>query len=474
MSALSALKGLLGGGASGGGDGPYTPVPDPFLEIDVDALAAQMRLEEEGKDRGEADLPPTDTKSMDDLELAVVDRIENEAERAYRECIHELRVLDNRLYGLDLIGNFSQARSAASSAIADFVAEARIWQNNLSDKRRAVAQVHDHIQEFRRENNLRRLAHKPLNSVEYLGTVCFAIILEAGINSIFLRVNDDLGYIGGAIMAVAIAFVNVVVATIFGKLVMPQKNSVHAGTRIRGMTLIALYIILAALLNLVGAHYRYLKGLDVQNPGGAAITSFLHNPVGIPDFISWLLVAFGLGCSFIALWAGYRSDDEYPNYGRVSRQYQDVLNDYNDGLADAYDSLTRIKNEAAEVATQLEKKLARDRREYEAALVSRTSLLGLYGARHPSLETAGNRLLGIYRTANRKARNAPSPDHFDQRWTLRRLAEPTVAPPPDQGGANLDTELAQTRRALSDAVEEINAAFVKHVESFKPMDELLD
>jgi hypothetical protein len=151
-----------------------------------------------------------------------------------------------------------------------------------------------------------------------------------------------------------------------------------------------------------------------------------------------------------------------------------VLKDYNDGLADAYDTLTDIKDEAAETAAKLEQKLARDRREYEAALVSRTSLLGLYAARHPSLETAGNRLLSIYRTANRKVRSTPAPGHFDERWVLRPLAEPTGAPPPDQGGASLDAELAQTRRALSDAVEEINAAFVKHVESFKPMDELLD
>jgi hypothetical protein len=465
MSALETLKELVRGRVE-----TYVPTLDPFLEIDVDALAADMRLEALGKERGEAELPPSDAGALDDIELSVVEKIENEAGRAYRECVNELRVLDNRLYGLDLVGTFGRARTAATSAIADFVAEARLAQAQLSQKRKAVQQVAKHIENFRREHNVTHLAQEPLSGLAFWGSVSSAVILEAGINSVFLRVNDDLGYLGGAVMALAIAVVNVFIATTFGKLVMPQKNSVKPLVRIRAGLLLTAYVIIAAGLNLLGAHYRYLKGLGVDNPSGAAIQSFFADPIGIPDYVSWLLVAFGLGCSFLALWAGYRSDDEYPGYGRVSRQYDDVITDYNDALAEAHDKLGAIKDEAVQAAGDLEQRLSRDRREYEAALLSRTSLLGLYAARHPNLETAGNRLLNIYRTANRKARSTPAPAHFDHRWTLRSLAEPSAAPPPDHGG-NLDEELAETRRALSDAAQEMSEAFVKHIESFKPLDE---
>lgn len=468
MSALDTLKELIGGRSE-----QYVPSLDPFLELDVDAIANDMRLQDEGCKRGEAELPPTDAQAFDDIELSIVERIENEASRTYRECVHELRAIDGRLYSLDLEGSFSTAKNAAGSATAEFVAEGRLRQSELSARRKAVKQAVEHLEDFRRKNELTAPAHEPLSGIAYWGAISAAVVAEAAVNSVFLRVNDDLGYVGGAVMALAIAVVNVFIATVFGQFVMPLKNSVRAGVRWRALGLLVLYVLAAASLNLVGAHYRYLKGLGVEDPGGEAITTFLANPIGIPDFISWLLVAFGLGCSFLALWAGYRKDDEYPGYGRVSRQCEDVLDDYNAILADAYESLTDIKNQAHKLAAETERKLARDRREYEAAVSSRSSLVALYRDRHPNLETAGNRLLNIYRTANRKCRSTPAPKHFDERWRLRPLAEPTSAPPSERSGAELDAGLNSTRRALSDAVEKINEAFVRHVESFKPIDELL-
>lgn len=468
MSALSTLRDMIGGRPQ-----QYVPSLDPFLELDVDALAAQLELEAEGTRRGEAELPPSDIASMDDIELGIVERIENEASRVYRECVHELRTIDGRLNSLDLEGSFTTARAAATSATAEFVAEARLRQGHLTAKRKAVQQAGEFLEEFRQENKLRRLAHSPIHGMAYWGVLSGAVVTEAAINSIFLRVNDDLGYLGGAVMAFAIAVVNVFIATVFGKFVMPQKNSVKQGVQVRATVLLLLYVVFALSLNLVGAHFRYLKGTGVDDPGGAAIASFLVNPVGIPDFISWLLVAFGLGCSFLALWAGYRSDDEYPGYGRATGQYEGILDGYNTELEHAHDALGSIKDEATELAMVVERKLARDRREYEAALLSRSSLIALYNDRHPNLETAANRLLGIYRTANRIARTTASPKHFDERWRLRPLAEPAALPSVMLSSDEMDSGLASTRTALTHAVEKINESFVRHIEGFKPIDDVL-
>src|SRR5687768_2628025 len=96
MSALDTLKELIAGRPE-----QYVPSLDPFLELDVDAIVAEMRLEDEGCKRGESELPPTDAQAFDDIELRIVERIENEASRTYRECVHELRSIDGRLYSLD-------------------------------------------------------------------------------------------------------------------------------------------------------------------------------------------------------------------------------------------------------------------------------------------------------------------------------------------------------------------------------------
>ncbi|WP_037499245.1 hypothetical protein [Sphingomonas jaspsi] len=469
MSALDTLKELLGAKTQ-----PYVPALNPFLQLDVDALAKEMKLEERGTQRGAADLPPTDATTFDDVELDIVDRIETEARQAFTECVNELRAMDGRLTSLDLLGSFAKARSAASSALGEFVAEARIWDGRLTLDRQEVKRSTAYLEEFRSENRLgNRLAKPQKRGISFWGVAIFAVAAETAINAIFLRVNDDLGYIGGGMMAFAIAAINVGIATLCGKVVMPFKNSVHPFQRWRANAFITLYCFAALLLNLAGAHYRFVKGQGAADPEGAAITHLLANPIGLPNVVAWLLILFGLGCSLAALIAAYQSDDPYPEYGPVSRQHDEILERYNQGIEDATDELRRIKDDAVQTALEVEKRLARDRREYESALVGRQSFIALYGQRHPNLQTAGNRLLGIYRNANRAARTTPPPPYFNDPWKLTPLADPGTTPPPNLT-AQLDTEVAETHRALAAAIKDIDEAFVEHVESFKRIDDLVE
>jgi hypothetical protein len=70
MSALDTLKALIAGRPD-----QYVPSLDPFLELDVDGIAAEMGLEEEGKKRGAAELPPAAAQSFDDIELSIIELI---------------------------------------------------------------------------------------------------------------------------------------------------------------------------------------------------------------------------------------------------------------------------------------------------------------------------------------------------------------------------------------------------------------
>ena len=467
MSALSALKELVAGRPTG-----YTPSINPFLQIDVDLLARELRLEELGTARGKNNLPPSNALLMDDIEHQVIDRIEEAARQSFSECVNELRVIDNRLVGLDLMQRFSQVQSAAGSAIVDFHATARAALIRLDQLSREVQLSHGHITAFRAEHRLHRPVQEAITGVGFWGIVLGAVLVEALLNSTFLRINDDFGLLGGMTLAFAIAAINVLVATLTGMHATPLLHHMKAAWKIVGVLIMVFYFLFALGLNLLGAHYRSVKGAGAADPGSDAISSFLASPFHIHDFLSFLLLVLGLGASIVALVAGYRKDDPYPGYGRVAREHQRILDDYSEGVEEAQDELAKIRDEAVSLSHTLRNEMARDRREFDTALLSRSSIVAQFGQRHPYLEGIGNRLLSIYRTANQAVRTESPPTHFSKRWTLAAMQYPSVQPFPDET-QKMDAAVQSTDRVLEHAIQEMNEALLMHIKSFHKADDLI-
>lgn len=467
MSKFQALRDLIGQGIS-----PYTPTVNPFLKVDVDAMARQMELEEKGKARGAVNLPPPNGQTLDDIESEIAERIEDEARQAYIECTNELRVVDGRIAGLDLMRRFAQARAAADGALADFDAAARAALNRLAILRKHVFQYEQYLEEFKKANGLTRPVHEAKTGIAFWGFVIGAVVVEAGFNSVLLRVNDDYGFLGGVTIAFVIASINVFIATMFGKYAYRYVNHIKLVPRLFGWGATLLYLTIAVSLNLVGAHYRDVKGMGATEPGVAAIKSFVESPFSIHDFMSGLLFVLGMAASILAFIVGYRSDDEYPGYGRVGREHQRIQEEYSEGVEDAQSELASIRDTVTELAQSLRDALAKDRREYQSAILSRNSLIANFGQQHPHLETAGNRLLQIYRSANQAARTEAPPAHFQERWQLAPMSELTfLTPPPlnEIDGAQRDADTA-----LQQALQRINDIHGERLRDFKQIDDLVE
>ena len=95
--------------------------------------------------------------------------------------------------------------------------------------------------------------------------------------------------------------------------------SVHQPFKAIGILGFMFWGVFTAIFNLCVGHIRSIYeegniGLD-SNPWTEGFVSFIDNPIGLVDFMSWVLVFIGILFAIIALFDGIRVDDKYPGYG---------------------------------------------------------------------------------------------------------------------------------------------------------------
>jgi hypothetical protein len=89
---------------------------DVFPALNTDKLAKDLKLAQTGAERGAREEPASDTAVMDDIEHAIVERMEAEKNAAHGTLLDEIRTYKERLAGLDFEGRFGTIRQAAPAA----------------------------------------------------------------------------------------------------------------------------------------------------------------------------------------------------------------------------------------------------------------------------------------------------------------------------------------------------------------------
>jgi hypothetical protein len=169
---------------------------------------------------------------------------------------------------------------------------------------------------------------------------------------------------------------------------------------------------LAFLFNLLVGHYRsaFTEHPDIAKE--ISVNNFLANPLDIGDVHSWFLVFLGMMFFFVAIYKGYRSDDAYPGYGRVTRLKIAAEEIFDDEIKGALEDIEYYYNSSLE-------KLESTRKEAERKNISlhaNTRILDQRLRRYGDFERHANEmhqaLVCRYRELNTSNRNTPPPRHF--------------------------------------------------------------
>lgn len=473
MPKLSAISRLISGLKREYHD--YKPSSDIFPALNPNKVASDLELHRLGIENAGRNHPPADSTSMDNVEIRIIDRIEEEKNTAHNTYSEEVRVYAERLAGLEFEERFNAIQNAAPAAVSEFKVAAAEGRDELTSLRRTIKEVEAERDAFRKRHRIDRVSRHSMGGHKTLkfGILVVLLIAEVVMNGVFLSSISDDGIAGGIVEASAFAFLNVVGSFLVAAAGIRWINHRNLFRKLVGILSLAFYVGFAIWLNLLLAHYREIAETLTSDASRAALTRVVASPMGLEDLKSWILFGIGLSFSGIAVLEAFMIYDPYPGFGQLYERVEREHTRYRDAKKELFAKLEDILNDAVENMEEAGKDLSRRRGAYDSYMQGRERLDQLFIGYQDHLERNANTLLSMYREANQKARtDGKVPDHFGKRYKMERVPVST-----NQGVAmardDLRKALADAHELLNSQVVAIHAVFAAEVATYKQLDDLV-
>lgn len=261
-------------------------------------------------------------------------------------------------------------------------------------------------------------ADYPESKLLHFALLFVALAIEGFVNAAFFP--QDLGLVGGFVIAVLVSLGNVGICFLAGWLFLRELNHKNRLRKAFGLAgFIAISILVIGIHSSV-AHYREAIA---RNPGAEFISSFTFDPRGLQDMHSLLLIAIGITISVFAMWKGYTFDDPYPKFGDVFRAWKELDDDvsesklaYKQKVGEAYDRTVREVHEIPEKLRSQENDLIK----YEGEIGTYFACVNSY---YQQARLGAQRLLTTFRNTVQKVWERPdclsiSPTLLDEELEL--------------------------------------------------------
>jgi hypothetical protein len=403
----------------------YRPDVETFADLDIQRLASELKLSEQGTRNGRADIPSSDVMTLDPVEAEIIEHVGAAQKRAHDQLERQLAGFRQRLIDLDFGSRFAGIDRAATGGMADLEAELGRGLDELHELRRDLKEHEDWQRDFRARNKITRpakITSSRTTALKWL-LILLIVLIELFVNGELLSKGSDLGLIGGIVEALLFAVLNVGVALLLSIYVVPFIAHRSVFAKLIGLIGIVLYVGCALGINLGLAHYREVAGaiLSGTDAGEQVMQRLRTAPLELTDFKSWLLFCIGCIFSIIAFIDGYNMRDAYPHYARVSHSLRLARGRYQDKREELIDSLQDVRVEIEEAIVDARSSLGKELAEHNAIVAHRQRLVSLFEEHEEQLEKAANALLSQYREANKATRSTPPPAHFLESYRLRRI-----------------------------------------------------
>lgn len=444
-----------------------------FPSLDAERVAKDMKLVEEGEARGAQNQPASSARSMDDIELSVVGKIQDARNTEHHNLEDQLLLFTERLVGLDFQGQFSEIEKTSAEGVSDFKAEIVKGRNELHGLRRgldAAEKDFDHFQKKHRITRAPRVSEGPVMFFK-IAILILVFLLEVVANGFFLAKGSDMGVVGGIVEAIAFSFLNIGFTLILALFCVSLTAHRSWLLKLLGLVSILVWVGFAVSLNLLLAHYREISGTFFEEAGVQAITRMRENPFGLTDIKSWLLFGTGLVFSIIAFIDGWYMRDPYLGYAGVHKRLEAARKKYVSRQEYLIDNLIDVRDEHNEKVDAIIKSLSGRRKEHNSIIAHRSKLLTLFSNYQEQLERTANVLLHKYRDANTKARDTPSPKYFDKGYKLDRI-KATRASNAELSDKDISDAITKAQAELAAQIKNIAAVCESGIDEFRELDKL--
>ena len=441
-----------------GGRGASVDIPeiDPALRPDPERLKRELDVLEAARADGRTNAPPTASRSLNESQARIVDRVAEGMARLHRNIAERLgEALIDAGRRLPRTLDESAAGASMDARIASVLHDRRA---GLVELREAELEARRNLSYFRRRHGLNRAANYRESSLLFFAVIIGSLVLESFANAFLLRRIAEQGLLGGVVLAALISAVNVALGVIAGGVGWRLVGHRFPPQRILGLFTLILAHAGALLWNLFVAHFREVAEAAVASGtpdlGGYTVDTLRHirerGWFGLTSLLSWGLFAVGLTVHLFVAREGWDDmADRYWDYKRYDGSYRRARGDYEDAVADAK---AAAMDSARAVLNELE--AAHERQgggSSEIAGMAELSERRMTEARDAESEwvRTGSALLRAYRDENRLVRTDPAPAWFADQPSADDFRNPA-----------LDIEAEQSRRASNDAVASLHKLVV--------------
>lgn len=450
-----------------------TPRHPDLHPIEVAKLAQELLLKEEARRLGAGGIPAADAVALSGPEFAALQKIET-----YRQGYLDWAVARTNLLSMDLGKlNITAAVNRALNASEDFERKAASLLTEKDAELQALSSsaqnAQAELEQFRLKHGLLREARWPEGATAFmlLATVVLMVLVEGALNAQFFAQGLDSGWLGGLTYAVGLAVLNVGFAYALGRWGVRYVNHARPLPKAGGVLAILGAIALIVLIGLSTGHFRDAMTAEAADPAKVAFETLKQQPFELRDLLSWALFGLSVGFGVGALFDGYKADDPYPDYGKMSRLAQQVVGDYEAELEDLRaqleelkeSELTALKNAVDESQAGLAVYRARIDEKDAAAIRLKAAL--------QNAESAIAALLAEFRNENELHRNGlQRPKYFDQQPELKQLPFPDFSTEADRQALGAQEVLVQRLLGEAEAIRaRIQEAFNNQYDRLKPL-----
>lgn len=450
-----------------------TPRHPDLHPIDVAKLAQELRLKDEAKRLAAGGIPAVDAVALSAPEFAAVQKIET-----YRQGYLDWAVARMSLLSLDLGKlNITADVNRALNASQEFERKAASLLTEQDSELKALSEsarnAQKELERFRSDHNLHREARWPEGATAFmlLAAVVLLVIVEGALNAGFFAQGLDSGWLGGLTYAIGFAVLNVGFAYALGKWGLRYLNHGSVLGKLIGLFALAAALSLICLIGLSTGHFRDAMTAEAAEPARVAFETLKQRPFELNDMLSWGLFGLSVGFGIIALVDGYKTDDPYPGYGKISRHVQQVMGDYEAELEELRAELEELKNlELANLNSAVDDAQAglavyRGRiDEKDAAAIRLATAL-------QNAENSVSALLTEFRNENELHRNSlPRPKYFDQIPALKELPFPDFSTALDRQALAAQEALVSQLLTEAETIRaRIQDAFNNQYDRLKPL-----
>jgi hypothetical protein len=451
---------------------PYKDGSSAVPKPDYQDISDKIQHIQKGKERGEQNLPPLGVSSPDEVELQILNTYQEIASKASEDVRTTLTIYNQRLIGFDLSGMLEDIRDICRSSVTDFVAEVTKAKEEITTYRDRVKSKENDLVLFKKENKLIRSASYPdtNDKIFKYGVLLFLFLIETVGNAAFLSKGNELGYLGSYTEAIYISFINIGIAFLVGSLV-----TRHLFNKARILKFFALVILFFAVMasgafNLLIAHYREITDSGLfSDAGSLAVQSMSSEPFQLKSIQAWVLFIAGWLFWLIALVDTHKLDDNYPGYGKVSRDAEDSKDEYATFKSEIIDQLKDLKDDSEAEIKDIRDRLGEVQGRISVILNDKNLLQEDYADFTEIVKDQFNQMVQSYRDANRSCRSK-APAWFKESIKLK---VPKVNDISDVISLDhINEQVTAGRKALDSSIDEFYQKFEEAVQSIDTIDNL--